>query len=154
MLFWYPSTAYTLTTLLRPQTRSSLPHRLTFLPVPGKQLSSFFARQQRPSYRRHIKMVFVDGIKFSCEPCIKGHRSAHCLHPDRPLFEVKREWSLRRYHAVSLLIASSTFRRQRSSQDAVSNVHRAPRSHRRTHPMRLPQGCWSVRCSPRPLNLR
>ncbi|KAK4049991.1 copper-binding transcription factor [Microbotryomycetes sp. JL201] len=34
-------------------------------------------------------MVFVEGIKFSCQPCIKGHRSANCVHPDRPLYEKK-----------------------------------------------------------------
>ncbi|KAK4051485.1 copper-binding transcription factor [Microbotryomycetes sp. JL221] len=36
-------------------------------------------------------MVFVEGVKFSCQPCIKGHRSANCVHPDRPLFEVKKK---------------------------------------------------------------
>ncbi|KAK7042007.1 copper-fist domain-containing protein [Favolaschia claudopus] len=36
-------------------------------------------------------MVFVNDKKFSCEACIKGHRSSSCTHSDRPLFEVARK---------------------------------------------------------------
>ncbi|KAK7678034.1 hypothetical protein QCA50_018975 [Cerrena zonata] len=36
-------------------------------------------------------MVLVNGKKFSCESCIKGHRSSSCKHNDRPLFEVKKK---------------------------------------------------------------
>ncbi|TCD60797.1 hypothetical protein EIP91_009510 [Steccherinum ochraceum] len=36
-------------------------------------------------------MVFVNGQKFACESCIKGHRSSSCHHTDRPLFEVKKK---------------------------------------------------------------
>ncbi|SCV73116.1 BQ2448_7041 [Microbotryum intermedium] len=37
--------------------------------------------------------MIIDGIKFTCEPCLRGHRSAHCpeSHGDRPLTEVKRK---------------------------------------------------------------
>ncbi|GAA6060848.1 hypothetical protein JCM10212_005266 [Sporobolomyces blumeae] len=34
--------------------------------------------------------MLIEGIKFSCTPCIKGHRQANCNHQDRELFEVKR----------------------------------------------------------------
>lgn len=36
-------------------------------------------------------MVVVDGKKYACETCIKGHRSSACKHTDRPLFEIKRK---------------------------------------------------------------
>ncbi|KAM0755213.1 copper-fist-domain-containing protein [Meredithblackwellia eburnea MCA 4105] len=36
-------------------------------------------------------MVLINGVKFSCTPCIKGHRSANCVHPDRPLTEIKKK---------------------------------------------------------------
>jgi len=36
-------------------------------------------------------MVFVNGQKFACESCIKGHRSSSCHHTERPLFEVKKK---------------------------------------------------------------
>ncbi|TFK53245.1 copper-fist-domain-containing protein [Heliocybe sulcata] len=35
--------------------------------------------------------VVVDGKKYACETCIKGHRSSACKHTDRPLFEIKRK---------------------------------------------------------------
>ncbi|GAA5827861.1 hypothetical protein JCM11251_007708 [Rhodosporidiobolus azoricus] len=34
--------------------------------------------------------MLIDGIKFACEPCKKGHRQSHCNHTDRPLFEIGR----------------------------------------------------------------
>jgi len=36
-------------------------------------------------------MVFINGKKFACESCIKGHRSSSCKHADRPLFEIKKK---------------------------------------------------------------
>lgn len=35
----------------------------------------------------------ASAVQFSCSPCIRGHRSAHCpdTHSDRPLVEVKSE---------------------------------------------------------------
>ncbi|KAI0037029.1 copper fist DNA binding domain-containing protein, partial [Vararia minispora EC-137] len=35
--------------------------------------------------------VFVNDKKYSCEACIKGHRSSSCKHTDRPLFEIKKK---------------------------------------------------------------
>ncbi|ORY72910.1 copper fist DNA binding domain-domain-containing protein [Leucosporidium creatinivorum] len=35
--------------------------------------------------------MLVDGVKFSCKPCLLGHRSANCGHGDRHLFEVKKK---------------------------------------------------------------
>ncbi|KAI0320393.1 copper fist DNA binding domain-containing protein [Amylostereum chailletii] len=35
--------------------------------------------------------VFLNDKKYSCEPCIKGHRSSTCKHTDRPLFEIKKK---------------------------------------------------------------
>ncbi|GAA5849330.1 hypothetical protein JCM3766R1_005319 [Sporobolomyces carnicolor] len=34
--------------------------------------------------------MLIEGIKFSCGSCIKGHRQANCSHADRELFEVKK----------------------------------------------------------------
>ncbi|CAJ0648485.1 17516_t:CDS:2 [Entrophospora sp. SA101] len=36
-------------------------------------------------------MVFIDGVKYACATCIKGHRSTSCQHRDRPLLEIKRK---------------------------------------------------------------
>lgn len=36
-------------------------------------------------------MVYVNGTKFACASCIKGHRSSSCHHSDRPLFEIKKK---------------------------------------------------------------
>ncbi|SCZ99811.1 BZ3501_MvSof-1269-A2-R1_Chr12-2g03508 [Microbotryum saponariae] len=37
--------------------------------------------------------MIIDGIKFTCETCLRGHRSANCpeAHGDRPLTEVKKK---------------------------------------------------------------
>lgn len=34
-------------------------------------------------------MVLVDGVKYACQACIKGHRSSKCTHTDRELTEIK-----------------------------------------------------------------
>ncbi|KAJ6562164.1 copper fist DNA binding domain-containing protein [Mycena capillaripes] len=60
-------------------------------------------------------MVFVNDKKFSCESCIKGHRSSTCSHSERPLFEVpkrgrpvsqcpncREQRKLKRYHSKCL----------------------------------------------------
>ncbi|GLB40007.1 putative ace1 transcription factor [Lyophyllum shimeji] len=36
-------------------------------------------------------MVLLNGNKYACETCIKGHRSSTCRHTDRPLFEIKKK---------------------------------------------------------------
>ncbi|GBB89962.1 hypothetical protein RclHR1_16800005 [Rhizophagus clarus] len=36
-------------------------------------------------------MVFIDGVKYACATCIKGHRSTACQHSDRQLFVIKRK---------------------------------------------------------------
>ncbi|KAF9295088.1 hypothetical protein BGZ74_010974 [Mortierella antarctica] len=36
-------------------------------------------------------MVFINGQKFACAACIKGHRSTSCNHGDRPLHEIKKK---------------------------------------------------------------
>ncbi|KAF9952272.1 hypothetical protein BGZ72_006410 [Mortierella alpina] len=36
-------------------------------------------------------MVFVNGQKFACATCIKGHRSTSCNHGERPLHEIKKK---------------------------------------------------------------
>ncbi|KAG6820487.1 hypothetical protein H0H93_016549 [Arthromyces matolae] len=36
-------------------------------------------------------MVLLNGNKYACETCIKGHRSSNCRHTDRPLFEIKKK---------------------------------------------------------------
>ncbi|PSS22535.1 hypothetical protein M430DRAFT_226855 [Amorphotheca resinae ATCC 22711] len=35
-------------------------------------------------------MPIINGIKYSCEPCIRGHRATSCAHPDRILVEVRK----------------------------------------------------------------
>lgn len=36
-------------------------------------------------------MVWVNGSKFACGTCIKGHRSSTCTHTDRELIEIKKK---------------------------------------------------------------
>jgi len=36
-------------------------------------------------------MVFVNGQKFACESCIKGHRSSGCHHTERVLFKIEKK---------------------------------------------------------------
>ncbi|GAA6022147.1 hypothetical protein JCM10207_000779 [Rhodosporidiobolus poonsookiae] len=36
-------------------------------------------------------MVLIDGVKFACQSCIKGHRSSKCTHTTRPLQEIKKK---------------------------------------------------------------
>ncbi|KAF7728374.1 hypothetical protein EC973_006182 [Apophysomyces ossiformis] len=35
--------------------------------------------------------MYINGIKFACSTCIKGHRSSHCNHTDRPLLEIRKK---------------------------------------------------------------
>lgn len=35
--------------------------------------------------------MFINGLKYACSTCIKGHRSSHCSHVDRPLFEIRKK---------------------------------------------------------------
>lgn len=37
------------------------------------------------------KMVLIDGEKWACEACIKGHRMSSCRHNDRPLIRIKQK---------------------------------------------------------------
>ncbi|KAK7205574.1 copper fist DNA binding domain-containing protein [Myxozyma melibiosi] len=34
-------------------------------------------------------MVYIDGVKYACETCIRGHRVTTCAHKDRPLTMIK-----------------------------------------------------------------
>lgn len=34
-------------------------------------------------------MVFIDGIKYACDRCIRGHRVSSCKHTDQPLTMIK-----------------------------------------------------------------
>jgi len=36
-------------------------------------------------------MIVIEGKKYSCDTCIKGHRSSACKHTDRPLFEIQKK---------------------------------------------------------------
>ncbi|KAB5513028.1 copper fist DNA binding domain-containing protein [Coniochaeta sp. 2T2.1] len=33
--------------------------------------------------------MLIDGIRFACNTCIRGHRAAQCQHNDRPLHLVR-----------------------------------------------------------------
>ncbi|RDL37271.1 uncharacterized protein BP5553_04704 [Venustampulla echinocandica] len=35
-------------------------------------------------------MPIINGYKYSCEPCIRGHRATSCTHTDRILIEVRK----------------------------------------------------------------
>ncbi|KAH6679245.1 copper fist DNA binding domain-containing protein [Halenospora varia] len=35
-------------------------------------------------------MPLINGYKYSCEPCIRGHRATSCAHTDRILIEVRK----------------------------------------------------------------
>ncbi|ODQ63310.1 copper-fist-domain-containing protein, partial [Nadsonia fulvescens var. elongata DSM 6958] len=34
-------------------------------------------------------MVFIDGVKYACDRCIRGHRVTTCTHTDQPLTMIK-----------------------------------------------------------------
>lgn len=36
-------------------------------------------------------MIYINDIKYACSSCIRGHRSSHCYHENRELFEIKRK---------------------------------------------------------------
>ncbi|KAG2175948.1 hypothetical protein INT44_000426 [Umbelopsis vinacea] len=36
-------------------------------------------------------VVLIDGIKYACQSCIKGHRVAQCQHKERPLQPLQRK---------------------------------------------------------------
>ncbi|KAI8368118.1 uncharacterized protein BYT42DRAFT_585344 [Radiomyces spectabilis] len=35
--------------------------------------------------------MMIDGVKYACATCIKGHRSSHCKHTDRPLVQIRKK---------------------------------------------------------------
>ncbi|KAF7730067.1 hypothetical protein EC973_003012 [Apophysomyces ossiformis] len=35
--------------------------------------------------------MLINGVKFACATCIKGHRSSNCNHLERPLFEIRKK---------------------------------------------------------------
>ncbi|EPS45224.1 hypothetical protein H072_779 [Dactylellina haptotyla CBS 200.50] len=35
-------------------------------------------------------MPIINGVKFACEPCMRGHRSSKCTHTDRILIKVRK----------------------------------------------------------------
>ncbi|KAF3919006.1 hypothetical protein ABW20_dc0110500 [Dactylellina cionopaga] len=35
-------------------------------------------------------MPMIDGVKYACEPCMRGHRSSKCSHQDRILIKVRK----------------------------------------------------------------
>lgn len=35
--------------------------------------------------------MYINDVKYACATCIKGHRSSHCTHAERPLFEIKKK---------------------------------------------------------------
>lgn len=36
-------------------------------------------------------MIVIDGTKYACELCIRGHRSSNCIHKDRPLIKIRKK---------------------------------------------------------------
>ena len=36
-------------------------------------------------------MIVIDGTKYACELCIRGHRSSNCIHRDRPLIKIRKK---------------------------------------------------------------
>ncbi|OBA27312.1 Cu-dependent DNA-binding protein, partial [Hanseniaspora valbyensis NRRL Y-1626] len=34
-------------------------------------------------------MIVIDGVKYACERCIRGHRVTKCSHSDGPLVVIK-----------------------------------------------------------------
>ncbi|CAL9728218.1 transcriptional activator protein Cup2p [Monosporozyma unispora] len=36
-------------------------------------------------------MIVIDGVKYACERCIRGHRASKCVHSERPLVPVKKQ---------------------------------------------------------------
>ena len=57
-----------------PSPAPTSPHPLVVAPAPPPPPAS---------------MVLIDGTKYACQSCIKGHRSSKCTHTARPLTEIK-----------------------------------------------------------------
>ncbi|CDH55116.1 predicted protein [Lichtheimia corymbifera JMRC:FSU:9682] len=36
-------------------------------------------------------MIVINGTKYSCKSCIRGHRSSRCHHTDRLLVQVRKK---------------------------------------------------------------
>lgn len=36
-------------------------------------------------------MIVIEGVKYACERCIRGHRASKCIHSDRHLVPVKKQ---------------------------------------------------------------
>lgn len=34
-------------------------------------------------------MILIDGVKYACMECVRGHRSSSCKHHQRPLLQVR-----------------------------------------------------------------
>lgn len=43
--------------------------------------------QERKKERN--KMILIDGVKYACMECVRGHRSSSCKHHQRPLLQVR-----------------------------------------------------------------
>ncbi|KAI8146170.1 copper fist DNA binding domain-containing protein [Fennellomyces sp. T-0311] len=96
-------------------------------------------------------MPIINGIKFACNSCIKGHRSSHCNHVERPLFEIRRKGrpvtqcaycrDLRKTKQVHVKCVCS----ERRVEASNSNSHNAP-----AVTISLPQGMTGQRQNPGP----
>ena len=36
-------------------------------------------------------MILIEGVKYACERCIRGHRATKCSHSDQPLVAIKNK---------------------------------------------------------------
>ncbi|BGP43216.1 copper-binding transcription factor [Rhodotorula kratochvilovae] len=64
--------------------------------------------------------MYIDGVKFACEACIRGHRQASCSHADRPLREIAR-----RGRPVTACAHCRELRKMNNSHRTCSHQERA-----------------------------
>ncbi|GAA5824418.1 hypothetical protein JCM11251_000414 [Rhodosporidiobolus azoricus] len=62
-------------------------------------------------------MVILDGVKFACQTCIKGHRTTTCGHNDRPLYEIKKQGRPRTLTTVEMSRSQIVIEKAASTSD-------------------------------------
>ncbi|KAJ1974313.1 copper-binding transcription factor [Dimargaris verticillata] len=108
-------------------------------------------------------MVYIDGQKFACEKCIKGHRASTCNHHDRSLIPIRRKG-----RPVSQCATCRELRKTRKlhvkcvclNKNDYQPVHKKPRSERNSvtapkggiqsllNPCRCSQASFCICCRP------
>ncbi|KAJ5970906.1 uncharacterized protein N7479_000824 [Penicillium vulpinum] len=96
--------------------------------------------------------MLIDGHKWACEACIRGHRVTSCKHHDRPLIRIKRKG--RPFATCTMCNATpctSPMEHARAKRDAeLKCPSKKASSHGRLYPRQNPNGFLPIAPRPRP----